>query len=346
MRNDLHPIYVTQDPVNAETPLEILCEPTTPVALFYQRNHFPMPEIDPDTWRLTVAGAVETPLALSLDEIQQWPAEPLRVTLECAGNGRKSLDPKPPGVTWGLGAISTGAFAGVPLATVLERVGVRNDVVEVMFRGADHGVAENGKAIHYERSLPLEVALHPDTRLVWQMNGAPLPRKHGFPLRLVVPRWYAMASVKWLEEITLITEPFTGFYQHDHYVYRGETGVADGTPVRHVRVRALITEPTHQVQVRGPEIAVSGIAYAGAHPVANVEVQIDGGAWERAELQTADSPYVASQWRFSWRPDGAGEHTIAVRATDAAGNTQPPTPRWNELGYGNNSIQSIRVQVA
>jgi DMSO/TMAO reductase YedYZ molybdopterin-dependent catalytic subunit len=345
MRNDLQPNYITKKPLNAETPLEVLCESTTPTDLFYVRNHFPIPEIDTETWRLQVRGAVNAPLALSLDEIRHLPAETVRVTMECAGNGRSSLDPKPPGVTWGLGAISTGTFTGPSLSTVLERAGIRNDAVEVMFRGADRGKAESGEEVHYARSLPLDVALHPDTRLIWQMNGQPLPRKHGFPLRLLVPRWYAMASVKWLDEIVLLTEPFTGFYQHSHYVYQGEEGVEDGTPVRHVRVRALFSQPTDGDRLRGPDIDVTGVAYSGSHPIARVEVQVDDGAWQPAELIPAESPYAASHWRFAWRPAGSGEHTLRVRATDAGGNTQPLTPRWNALGYGNNCVQSIVVHV-
>jgi DMSO/TMAO reductase YedYZ molybdopterin-dependent catalytic subunit len=335
------PVPVQDRPFNAETPLEALLEPLTPAELVYVRNHFDVPEADAERWRLRVGGTVEHPRELSLEELQALPRHDVTLTLECAGNGRKLMDPLPPGVPWGLGAVSTVRFTGTPLSALLERAGLRPGTVEVVFTGADRGEAEPGRTVAFARSLPVEEALHPDTLLAWEMNGQPLPPDHGHPLRLVVPQMYGMASVKWLTRIEAVSHPFDGYYQ-DHYRY--ETPGEEKAPrVTRMRVRALIATPADGAEVEG-SVEVRGIAWSGEAPVTRVEVSCDGGgSWAEAELGTAPSAYVAALWRLRWTPPGPGAYTLLARATDAAGNTQPLDPLPNVRGYGNNSVQRVRV---
>ncbi|HEX6367360.1 MAG TPA: sulfite oxidase [Longimicrobium sp.] len=333
--------------LNEEAPLRALADPVTPVAHFYQRTNFLVPEIDPAAWTLCVGGAVRDPLALGLDELRAMPARTLAVTMECAGNGRSLVTPLPPGQPWKLGAVSTARFTGVPLRDVLQRAGVDARAVEVMFAGVDAGAVSPGRTVRFERSLPLERARHPDVLLAWEMNGEPLPPRHGYPLRLVVPGWYGVASVKWLTEIRVLDAPFDGHFQTERYIYLGEPGVADGTPVTAMRVRALIVQPAEDERLApGAATVVRGAAWSGEAPVSRVEVSVDGGAtWRDAHLGAAASPYSAVAWSIAWTPAHAGRHALLARASDAAGNVQPMEPVWNELGYGNNSVHRLEVEV-
>lgn len=341
-------VPVQTDPFNAETPLGALDAPLTPDGLFYVRNHFPVPALDAATWRLRLdlrPGAAE-PLVLSLGELQTLPRHAVTVTLECAGNGRTTLDPAPAGTPWGFGAVGTAQFAGTPLRSLLALTDVVADAVELLFLGADSGRIPTGATVPFGRSLPPEVAFHEDTLLAWEMNGRPLPPEHGFPLRLVVPRWYGVASVKWLAEIRALAEPFQGYYQTDQYLYNGQRELPDGTPVTTMRVRAVIATPQDGARVRGREISITGTAWSGEAPVSRVEVSTDGAAtWQAAELGAPASAYAATPWRFTWRPERPGTFTLVARATDAAGNTQPMEPVWTEQGYGNNGVQRVRVIV-
>ena len=208
------------EPLNCETPPDMLGGRVTPTAQFYRRCHFGVPVVDETTWRLEVGGLVDRPLSLSLHDLTQLPAETMVVTLECAGNDRARLQPSATGVPWGPGAVSTAEWTGPRLDDVLRRAGIRLSAREVVFRGADRGPVEDRPGeIRFERSLPVGDALGAGALLAYAVNGRPLPARHGYPLRLVVPGWYGMASVKWLNEIQVTAEPFRGFFQGEHYVY-------------------------------------------------------------------------------------------------------------------------------
>src|SRR5260221_8671754 len=233
------------EPLNCETPPSALGSEVTPTARFYRRNHFPIPVLDEAPGRLGVSGMGDRPLSLSLHELTQLPAETMVVTLECAGNGRAQFRPPIPGVQWGVGAVGTAEWTGPRLADVLERTGIRRGAREVIFAGADRGsVDDSRRPIRFERSLTVADALESGALLAYAMNGQPLPARHGYPVRLVVPGWYAVASVKWLTDIRVVDEPFEGFFQAVHYVYeRNRGGTAAAEPVRLQLVRALITRP-------------------------------------------------------------------------------------------------------
>ena len=332
--------------LNCETPPGDLGEDLTPTVRFYRRSHFPIPVLDPAAWRLGVGGMVHRPLSLSLPELIRLPAETLAVTLECAGNGRALQRPPAPGVQWGPGAVGTAEWTGPRLADVLARAGIRPGACEVIFGGADQGQAADGspRSIRFERSLPVRDALESGALLAYAMNGQPLPVRHGYPLRLVVPGWYAVASVKWLTDIRVVAEPFDGFFQAVHYVYDWDRG-GHGTPepVREMQVRALITRPCAGQELPAGGVIVRGVAWSGAAPVARVEVSVAGGPWHKARLVGAPAAHGWQQWEFLASGLGPGEVTVRARATDLAGRVQPDRPEWNRLGYGTNFIHEVRV---
>ncbi len=324
-------------PLNAETLLALQTGALTPADRFYIRSHFAQPSFPA---RLVVDGAVESPLSLPIDELMALPRRALAVTLECAGNGRSFLEPKVQGEQWRLGAVSTAEWAGASLRDVLARAKPTPAALEVVFRGADSGTPPDlGKRIAYERSLTLEQARSPDVLLAYAMNGAPLPAEHGAPLRLVVPGWYGMASVKWLARIRVTTRPFRGFYQRARYVI----GQA---PLTTIQPRAVIAWPEDGAVLARGGHAIRGYAWSGAAAPSSVEVSVDaGGTWHRAELLEDRGAYAWREWRFAWDARAPGTATLAARTMDAAGNTQPLRDRWNELGYANNAVRLVQVSV-
>ena len=335
-----------ESPYNAGTPMRALAGPRTPSRSFYVRSHFPVPDLDPETWRLRVEGEVEESLELSLDDLRSLPARSLAVTLECAGNGRRAMDPFPGGTPWVFDAVSTAEFTGTPLYRVLDRAGVSPGATEIVFTGADRGEVEGGREVPFERSLPVAVARDPDVLLAWSMNGEPLPPRHGRPVRLVVPAWYGMASVKWLVRVQASAKPFRGWFQAERYVYRGREGRPDGTPLARKRVRAAIARPVDGETVSEGPVDVEGTAWSGGVAIRRVEVSVDGGArWHEARLGEAAGVHAATPWRWTWEPEATGRHVLVARATDAAGEIQPLEPLWNALGYGNNVVQRVEVEV-
>ena len=336
------------DPLNCETPIPALIGGVVmPSARFYVRNHFETPRLDPATWRLDVSGLADRPLRLSLRDLRNMRSQTLIATLECAGNGRCDFDPPADGEQWRLGAVSTAEWAGVPLTEVLDRAGLAPGAREVMFRGADRGSPEEGAApIRYERSLSVADARHSGSLLAYAMNGEPLPLEHGYPLRLIVPGWYGVASVKWLTEIEVTDSAFTGFFQAQRYVY--ETW-RDGTwttePVRLQKVRSVIIEPVTGQDVVAGVLVIRGVAWSGAAPIDVVEVSVGAGPWQTASLIGERRRHSWQWWELTTRLDALGETTLRARATDLAGRTQPERPDWNRLGYGGNAIQAVRVSV-
>jgi DMSO/TMAO reductase YedYZ molybdopterin-dependent catalytic subunit len=217
----------------------------------------------------------------------------------------------------------------------------------VLFRGADRGNVE-GRAdpIHFERSLSILDPNLDDALLAYAMNGEALSVPHGFPLRLIVPGWYAVTSIKWLTEIVLIEEPFRGFFQADRYHYEwNREGRVVSEPVYLQRVRALITEPNLDQPVPCGDLTIRGVAWSGAAGIAQVEVCVGQGDWQAARIVNEPSRGSWCWWELITRLDHRGSVTIRARATDLAGDTQPNQAEWNRLGYGNNSIQTVPIQV-
>ena len=268
---------------NHGMPLEALRWDVTPLGLHYLLIHYDIPRVDPAAWQLTVRGRAG--VSLSLDELAAMDAVTRPVTLECAGNGRARLDPRPVSQPWLLEAVGNAEWTGVPLRAVLDLAGVPDGAVEAVFTGLDRGV-EGGEAQVYQRSLPLEHCDGP--LLAYAVNGVPLPPQHGFPLRLVVPGWYGMASVKWLARIELVDEPFHGYQQDTRLPVpraRGRSGNAGGPHPPALAARPARGSRVHEPRAppgRGPCL-VEGRAWSGFGEIAGVDVSADGGAtWEAA----------------------------------------------------------------
>ena len=335
---------------NHGMPLEALAYDITPVGMHYLLIHYDVPRVDPAAWELQIDGAVRQPMTLSLDDLRRRGTVTSAVTFECAGNGRALLDPRPLSQPWLLEAVGTGSWTGTLLAPLLAEAGVADGAVEVLFTAIDRGV-EGEIEQSYERSLPLADALGEDVLLAWEMNGAPLPPQHGFPLRLVVPGWYGMTNVKWLSRITVLDQPFTGYQNARGYRLRQDAD-EEGVPVSRMTVRSLMVPPgipdfaTRRRFAERTAHPIEGRAWSGSGEIEAVEVSSDGGAtWRPAELGRALGPHAWRSWTFEWRPEAAGEYELCCRATDSAGNVQPTQVPWNLGGYANNAVQRVPVTV-
>jgi DMSO/TMAO reductase YedYZ molybdopterin-dependent catalytic subunit len=331
-------------------PLEALRWDVTPIGLHYLLTHYDIPEVDAASWRLEIGGLVERPLSLSLDELRRRPATELAVTMECAGNGRAHVEPHVVSQPWLLEAVGTARWRGVPVAALLDEAGVRDGAVEALFGGLDRGV-EGEEEQAYERSLPLGLLRESDALLAYEMNGSSLPPQHGFPLRLVVPGWYGMTSVKWLSRVTLLDEPFGGYQMRHSYRLRQEEDEV-GEAITMIAPRSLMVPPgipeflsrARIVQAGGCEVV--GRAWSGGAELTGVDVSTDGGeTWAPADLgDAALGRWAWRGWRFVWEAE-PGEHELCCRARDAAGNEQPLDPPWNVGGYMNNAVQRVAVTV-
>jgi DMSO/TMAO reductase YedYZ molybdopterin-dependent catalytic subunit len=335
-------------PLNAETSIPALVGGVVmPNAHFYVRNHFHAPRLNVRRWRLTVGGLVADPLRLSLHDLEAMPETTSVVTLECAGNGRALLDPPTAGEQWQLGAVSTAEWTGVALRDVLDRAGVLPRGRVAVFRGADRGFVEgHTEPTRFERSLTLDEARDAGALLAYAMNGEALPPQHGYPLRLIVPGWYAVASVKWLDEIEIVDTAFDGYFQTESYIFVDDhDGEEVVDPVTLQRVRALIVTPAAGDVVDTGELAVRGVAWSGAGPIRRVEVRVDRLPWQPARLVGDRRDHGWQWWELLTRIDDTGAHTIRARATDLAGRTQPDEAPWNPMGYGNNAVHRVEIDV-
>jgi DMSO/TMAO reductase YedYZ molybdopterin-dependent catalytic subunit len=275
----------------------------------------------------------------------------LAVTMECAGNGRARLAPRPISQPWFLEAVGNAEWTGVRLADLLDEAGVDDGAVEVLFRGLDRGV-EGGEEQQYERSLTLAEARRDEVLLAYAMNGQPLPPQHGFPLRLIVPGWYGMTSVKWLEAITVLDRPFEGYQQAHGYRFR-QTSDEEGVPVDRIQPRSLMVPPgipdfaTRDRRLERGSTTVHGRAWSGRGTIQRVEVSVDGGeTWNDARLGDQPSRWSWVGWEWDWDANEPGEYEVCCRATDSEGNEQPLDAPWNLGGYANNEVQRVPVLVA
>jgi DMSO/TMAO reductase YedYZ molybdopterin-dependent catalytic subunit len=334
---------------NHAMPLEALRYDVTPPGLHYVLVHYDIPMLDPDDWRLTIRGLVREPLTLDLARLRAMPRHTVRVTMECAGNGRAHLEPRPVSQPWLTGAVGTADWTGARLADLLEAAGVSDGAVDVVFSGADHGI-ERGTEDDYRRGLGVADAVVPDVLVAYEMNGQPLPPQHGYPVRLVVPGWYGMAHVKWLCDIEVLDRRFEGFQNAVAYRLRHDPAEA-GVPVTRIEPRALLVPPgfpdfmSRTRVVRPGRHVLEGRAWSGWGAVTRVEVSDDGGsAWWEAELGPAASPHAWQRFSTAWeaRP---GEHRLLARAYDETGRCQGREPVWSTGGFANNAAVPVRAVV-
>ena len=337
---------MTDRPLNAETPIENLRSWITDNEVFFKRNQGKIMEspIDIDTWVLSIEGLVEKPLQLRFSDLLNLEKCEIANTLECSGNGRSLLTEKASGNPWTIGGVGNAVWGGVMLGPVLEKAVVQASAAHVAFEGLDEPLGSAG--IRFIRSIPLNKALS-STLLAYEMNGQPLPRKHGYPLRALALGWTGASCVKWLSRITLLDKPFEGFFMDKVYrVFQKGEDPKSGEVVTAIRLKSVITEPLSTDHLMPGTVAIRGAAYAGEARVTKVQVSVDGGlSWNNADFLGPNEPFAWRRWQFLWHVESPGDYTIMSRAIDSEGNTQPQNARWNKLGYGNNGVSEHAVKV-
>lgn len=343
-------IVRSEDPPNLEMPFESLDGFITPTKSFYVRTHFPVPKIDRDKWRLRIEGGVDKSFEIDYAELIKLESRKIPVTLECAGNNRNFLEPKVEGAQWGLGAVGTAEWTGVPLSTLLDRAGVKSTAREIIFEGADGGKLDDPKSppagLQFARSIPLEKTR--EVLLAYQMNDTDLPPEHGFPVRAIVPGWYAVASIKWLQRIIVTDKAFNGYYQTLDYAYWKRRGdIAELTPLSEMKVKAEIARPADgEIVPANSNVRVHGAAWSSGE-ITGVEVSADNGkTWGAAKLLGESRPTAWRLWEFEWKtPASAGKQVLIARATDSRGETQPVERDPDRGTYMINHLLPITVEV-
>lgn len=308
--------------------LSLLDDWLTPAESFFVREHFPMPAVSAHGWTLQLGGAAGAPFEISYDDLLQEARKVLPVTMECAEN------------PVGGGLVSHAEWAGVPLASLLERAQPAPEARAVRLVAADG----------YQRTIPLDKARHADTLIAHAMNGARLPEKHGFPLRAVIPGWYGMDAVKWLQRVDVLTDAEGNPPPGVDYLRLTRSmllGVRPAGPVTAMNVKAAFSRPMEGAILTGRQFTVRGAAWAGENRVRSVEVSFDGGkSWAAARFSSEPLPYAWVHWAFDWKVPGPGSHELVVRASDDAGRTQPAErARDRADNYEQDSWETVRVTV-
>ncbi|MDA8442007.1 MAG: sulfite oxidase [Peptococcaceae bacterium] len=336
-------------PENLESPLNTLFSWQTPTDLFYLRNHLPYPTIDMDTWNLQIDGEVAGSKSYSYDDLYNMPHVSKFVTIECSGNKRGLLEPPALGEQWNIGAIGNAKWTGVPLSYLLDQFEISALAREVVFKGCDYGSRPDMPGqFHFERSLPLDSNLLDECIIALWMNDEPLPYKHGYPARLIVPGWYGMAHVKWLNKLTFTQDKFRGPFQAIDYVYiDNEDDFSKAVPVTEIKVNSIITWPAKGEVIKPGVHTIRGIAWAGKARITEVEISLDNGiSWSNARLTSPEhSSYTWTFWEYTWTVSFPGHYFLTVRAKDSFGDVQPKQARWNAKGYANNSHHRVEVTV-
>ena len=348
-------ILRTDRPPQLETPLEYFREDLTPNEAFYVRWHLEgIPtSVNLDTFRVQISGQVEKPLSLSVRELRsKFETVSLVAVNQCSGNSRSFFEPRVPGGQWKNGAMGNARWTGVRLRDLLDRAGVKGGAVEVGFSGLDRAAMPGTP--NFAKALGVDHARDGEVMVAYEMNGADLPMLNGFPLRLVVPGWYATYWVKALNHIQVLPEKFHGFWMDK--AYRIPTAPDGGespehlavetTPINRMSLRSLFVrpEPGEQIHAKAP-FEIQGVAFDSGIGIQRVEVSTDnGGTWGRAQLDPDLGKYSWRRWRLRWRPPAAGKYQLKVRAVNRAGQQQT-TSLWNRSGYMRNVIEQTEVEV-
>jgi DMSO/TMAO reductase YedYZ molybdopterin-dependent catalytic subunit len=341
-----------KEPANLEMPFGELDGFITPNDKFYVRSHFAVPKIDLPGWRLQIEGAVARRLTLSHADLLARPMQTVTATMECAGNSRIFLQPKVKGVQWEMGAIGNAEWTGISLGDLLEEAGCSEKACEVILEGADSGsIAEPPRPVgkvNYARSLSLGKA-RGGVLLALQMNGEPLTPAHGFPLRAIVPGWYGMAAVKWLQRIIVTEEPFHGYYQTVDYAYWEPADEGPRlVPITEMEVKTAIARPTQgEIVAAGSHYRVHGAAWTADADIVQVEISADGGrSWSEVSLGKSRPRNSWRLWDYDWQvPNERGFSSLVVRASDSRGRTQPLERDANRGTYMINHCLPVEVEI-
>jgi DMSO/TMAO reductase YedYZ molybdopterin-dependent catalytic subunit len=323
-----------------------------PIDRFFVRNHTSTPIIDAAAWRLEIfgAGLRGGPATFGLDDLRRLPAETRSVAVECAGNGRGYFTTQQgqtvTGTAWGLGAVGVARWRGVRLGTVLRRAGLAPHAVDVQPSGLDPNYVTGGVDLGpVRRPMPVAKALD-DVLLAYEMNGEPLPPDHGHPVRLIVPHWIGIASIKWVGRIEVSDVPLFSPWNTQFYRLFGPGFPAEGRPFdRQVIKSAFELDPGAQLAA-GVRTTLRGRSWSAGGPIRHVEVSTDGGArWRRARPVGRSAGGAWQRWEVGWRPS-EGTHELLARATDVHGTTQPDVARYNTLGYLFDAVARVPVSAA
>ncbi len=332
-----------QDPrslVWRESSFSDLSEWITPADRLFVRHHLGLPRLEARNWKLVVEGLVERRLEITYEKLLRFPRIRSVVTSECAGN------------LPGGGMVGNVEWNGVSLAALLNQAGIQRGAAEVILDGADCGLDEGENIpVCYSRSIPVQKALAPETLLAFEMDGQPLSPEHGYPLRAVVPGWYAMANVKWLRRIEVTARPFAGFYMSKRYFTARRDAVTGEflvTRVTEMGIKSQIARPRNGEIIEPQPYVIRGAAWTGRGRVERVEVSVDGGStWQRAVLGKKRDPYAWIFWDYLWESPPIGTHTILARAFDEQGETQPVAEDPERINrYANRWMQRVQVVVS
>jgi DMSO/TMAO reductase YedYZ molybdopterin-dependent catalytic subunit len=341
-----------------ETPWEVFDKGVfTPNDQFYVRWHWAVipTAIDAGTFTLAIRGHVNQTLSLSLDNLlHDFPRVELAAVNQCSGNSRGFYQPRVPGAQWANGAMGNALWAGVRLNDVLDRAGVKPGAVQVRLRGLDEPVVED--APHFMKSLDIDHARDGEVMIAYAMNGEQLPLVNGFPLRLVVPGWYATYWVKMLSDIEVLDQPDANYWTKTAYtipdtpradIKPGQTGVPV-VPINRMVPRSFVTNLAAGAKVTaGQPVPLRGIAFGGDCGVASMDISIDGGgSWQPARLGPDQGQYGFRQWEAEVTPRAPGKCTVAVRCTNSRGLAQPDTANWNPSGFMRNVIETTELMAA
>ncbi len=351
-------MLMTSRPVQLETPFALFDEGVvTANDAFFVRWHLSVvpTEIDPAAFRLKVRGRVKTPLELTLESLEKdFDAVEITAVCQCSGNSRGFFDPRVPGGEWGNGAMGNAVWKGARLRDILDKAGLEADAVQVTFNGLDEGPLP--EVPDFVKALDLDLARHPDVLVAYRMNGEALPLLNGFPIRLVVPGYYATYWVKMLDDIEVIPKVDDNFWMSKAYripadpcgcMTPGQQGVRT-VPINRMTVRSFVTSQADGATVpAGRPVTVRGIAFDGGSGIGRVLFSADGGAgWAEAQLGPDHGPYSFRQWQASFTPEAGRRYALQSLAVSTNGKSQRSTPRWNPGGYLRNAVETTTVQAS
>jgi DMSO/TMAO reductase YedYZ molybdopterin-dependent catalytic subunit len=358
---DLNPVTLTDNEgrtVRIRTPVMDLEGLITPTNLHYTVQHFAVPQVvESDTWELKVVGEVKAPLTLNFDQLRRFPARSVRTVMECSGSDAtffeyfKGEGPKPSRTQEGM-ILSASEWTGVPLASVLHEAGLAAKSLYVRAEGNDLGVpptaAEGTKPFYYDKGLPIEKALHPDTILAWAQNGQLLEHLHGAPVRLLVPGWSGNWSVKWLTKLEVMEREPNCWYHYQFYYYGTSPDDPDKELITTIGVKSMITQPNDDTETMSPGLhMIRGYAWSGAGAIDQVDVSVDGGeTWHSAHIEQPRDRFMWARWSYRWDVREKGNYTLMCRATDEVGRVQSREPRYNNMRKNFSAIVGHSVTVA
>ena len=356
----LEPVALTDDQgrvVRIRAPVMDLEGFLTPTDLFYVVQHFGVPEpTRAQDWSLVIDGEVKRPLSLSYEDLRRCPGRTVRSVMECSGSDAdffeyfKGEGPRPSRTKEGM-ILSAGEFTGTPLAAVLNEAGLTRKAVSVRAEGWDQGVPATAQAgaepFYYDKAMPLEKALHPDTIVAWAQNGQLLEHLHGAPARLLVPGWSGNWSVKWLRRLEVLDNPGDCWYHYNFYYYGDSPDDPNKELITAIGVKSLVTYPQDDGAAlpRGSH-GIRGYAWSGAGAIAQVEVSVDGGeTWDPARLEQTGDRWMWARWSYVWEARSAGKYSIMSRATDEVGRVQAREPRYNYMRKNFSAIVANDVTI-